>query len=144
MSERDQDSPPPQDALAHSISLDHINIDRVHVEDDLGYEGRNGTESERDFDYLPGMAPVDISAREVLINQFLETIKPLSGREKEVLRRRFGIDTGHAETLEEVGRELGMQERGKPLSKERIRQIEEGALKKLRQGGPVRPESLYL
>ena len=49
----------------------------------------------------------------------------LDGREQRVLRLRFGLDDGHARTLEEVGREFG-------LTRERIRQIEVQALRKLR------------
>jgi RNA polymerase primary sigma factor len=49
----------------------------------------------------------------------------LDGREQRVLRLRFGLDDGHARTLEEVGKEFG-------LTRERIRQIEVQALRKLR------------
>ena len=49
----------------------------------------------------------------------------LTGRERRVLQLRFGLDDGHARTLEEVGREFG-------LTRERIRQIEVQALRKLR------------
>jgi RNA polymerase primary sigma factor len=52
-------------------------------------------------------------------------LNSLDGREQRVLRLRFGLDDGHARTLEEVGREFG-------LTRERIRQIEVQALRKLR------------
>jgi len=56
------------------------------------------------------------------VNNVLDT---LSDREKTVIKRRFGIGKDRAETLDEIGKELG-------LSRERIRQIETGALRKLR------------
>ena len=46
-------------------------------------------------------------------------------REQRVLKLRFGLEDGHPRTLEEIGREIG-------LTRERIRQIEAGALRKLR------------
>jgi RNA polymerase primary sigma factor len=57
--------------------------------------------------------------------QIEHVLASLDGREQRVLRLRFGLDDGHARTLEEVGREFG-------LTRERIRQIEVQALRKLR------------
>jgi RNA polymerase primary sigma factor len=57
--------------------------------------------------------------------QIEHVLNSLDGREQRVLRLRFGLDDGHARTLEEVGREFG-------LTRERIRQIEVQALRKLR------------
>jgi len=60
-------------------------------------------------------------------------LNSLDGREQRVLRLRFGLDDGHARTLEEVGREFG-------LTRERIRQIESKTLSKLRH--PSRSQKL--
>jgi len=64
------------------------------------------------------------------LDRALHTLPP---RERKILRLRFGLDDGRPHTLEEVGREFG-------LTRERIRQIEAGALKKLRR--PARTQRL--
>ena len=58
--------------------------------------------------------------------QLLDVLDTLTPREEKVLRLRFGLDDGHQRTLEEVGREF-------KVTRERIRQIEAKALRKLRQ-----------
>lgn len=78
-------------------------------------------------------SPPDILAQERLRDHVSKIFEILTERENEVLRQRFGIDDGREKTLEEIGEILGMRERGKPLTKERIRQIEAEALKKLRR-----------
>ena len=73
----------------------------------------------------PSEATLNLIRRE----QIEEVLNKLTGREKEVLRMRFGLDDGYARTLEEVGLRLG-------VTRERVRQIELRALKKLRHIGP--------
>ncbi len=72
---------------------------------------------------LPG--PSDMALRDILREQVEEALKLLSAREAMVLRLRYGLYDGRARTLEEVGREFG-------VTRERIRQIESKALRKLR------------
>ena len=71
------------------------------------------------------VSPLDVVSDRMRREQIEHVLNSLDGREQRVLRLRFGLDDGHARTLEEVGREFG-------LTRERIRQIEVQALRKLR------------
>jgi RNA polymerase primary sigma factor len=71
------------------------------------------------------ISPHDAAADRLMREQIESVLASLDGREQRVIRLRFGLDDGHARTLEEVGREFG-------LTRERIRQIESHALRKLR------------
>lgn len=71
------------------------------------------------------LAPVEAASFLLLKEQIEEVLDTLNDREQKVLRLRFGLDDGKARTLEEVGREFG-------VTRERIRQIEAKALRKLR------------
>ena len=71
------------------------------------------------------MSPTEYATNEVLKEQLTEVLDELTDREERVLRLRFGLDDGRARTLEEVGQEFG-------VTRERIRQIEAKALRKLR------------
>lgn len=77
--------------------------------------------------------PADAAAFVLLREQLLEVLETLTEREQKVLRLRFGLDDGRARTLEEVGREF-------KVTRERIRQIEAKALRKLRH--PSRSKKL--
>lgn len=77
-------------------------------------------------DHVP--VPAEAAAFSVLQEQLEEVLATLSDREAKVLRLRFGLDDGRARTLEEVGREFN-------VTRERIRQIEAKALRKLRSRG---------
>jgi RNA polymerase primary sigma factor len=78
-------------------------------------------------------SPEDAAASQILREQLDEMLGDLTDREREVLRLRFGLEDGHAHTLEEVGRRFG-------VTRERIRQIEAKALRKLRH--PSRSKKL--
>ncbi|MDR0615940.1 MAG: RNA polymerase sigma factor RpoD [Synergistaceae bacterium] len=69
--------------------------------------------------------PEEVAASMILREQLEEMLEDLSERESEVLRLRFGLEDGHAHTLEDVGKRFG-------VTRERIRQIEAKALRKLR------------
>jgi len=63
--------------------------------------------------------------------QLAEVLKTLTPREEKVLRLRYGLDDGHPRTLEEVGKEFN-------VTRERIRQIEAKALRKLRHPNRIK------
>jgi RNA polymerase primary sigma factor len=79
------------------------------------------------------MGPVDAASRQLLKEQIRSALGVLSDREREVLEMRFGLQDGQDHTLEEVGRHFG-------VTRERIRQIEAKALRKLRH--PTRSRQL--
>ena len=71
------------------------------------------------------IGPVDAASRQLLREQMSDILDSLGKREREVLELRFGLKDGQGRTLEEVGREFG-------VTRERIRQIEAKAIRKLR------------
>ena len=81
--------------------------------------------------------PADAAAFTLLKEQLVEVLGTLTDREQKVLRLRFGLDDGRARTLEEVGREFN-------VTRERIRQIEAKALRKLRHPSRSRKLKDYL
>jgi len=86
-------------------------------------------------DFIPDeeIRPEDQASVELLKSHLSEVLDTLNDREKKVLRLRFGLEDGRQRTLEEVGREFG-------VTRERIRQIEAKALRKLRH--PTRSKKL--
>ena len=87
-------------------------------------------------DFIPDEdipAPADAAAFTLLKEQLMEVLDTLTDREEKVLRLRFGLDDGRSRTLEEVGKEFN-------VTRERIRQIEAKALRKLRH--PSRSKKL--
>ena len=87
-------------------------------------------------DFIPdddAPAPADAAAYSMLKDQLEEVLETLTDREQKVLKLRFGLEDGRARTLEEVGREFD-------VTRERIRQIEAKALRKLRH--PSRSKKL--
>jgi RNA polymerase primary sigma factor len=87
-------------------------------------------------DFIPDdnlTGPVDAASRQLLKEQIQSALGVLSDREREVLQMRFGLQDGQDHTLEEVGRYFG-------VTRERIRQIEAKALRKLRH--PTRSRQL--
>lgn len=86
-------------------------------------------------DFIPaaGLMPDEQATRELLKGHLDEVLDTLSPREKRVLQLRFGLEDGKQRTLEEVGKEFG-------VTRERIRQIEAKAIRKLKH--PTRAKKL--
>ena len=87
-------------------------------------------------DFIPdedAPAPSDVASHTMLKEQLAEVLATLTPREEKVLRLRFGLEDGRSRTLEEVGKEVN-------VTRERIRQIEAKALRKLRH--PSRSKKL--
>ena len=87
-------------------------------------------------DFIPdedAPAPSDVASHTMLKEQLAEVLSTLTPREEKVLRLRFGLEDGRSRTLEEVGKEFN-------VTRERIRQIEAKALRKLRR--PSRSKKL--
>lgn len=111
-----------------------IPVERVHeilkiAQEPVSLETPIGEEEDSHLgDFIPdedAMAPADAAAYVLLREQLDDVLSTLTDREQKVLKLRFGLEDGRARTLEEVGQEFG-------VTRERIRQIEAKALRKLR------------
>jgi RNA polymerase primary sigma factor len=83
------------------------------------------------------LAPAEAATQQMLKEQVEAVLDSLTGRERRVLQLRFGLEDGRARTLEEVGKEFN-------VTRERIRQIEAKALRKLRHPSRSRKLKDYL
>lgn len=100
-----------------------ISLDPVSLETPIGEE-----EDSHLGDFIEDIdspAPADAASYALLREQLNEVLRTLTPREEQVLKLRFGLDDGHPRTLEEVGKVFN-------ITRERIRQIEAKALRKLR------------
>ena len=108
-----------------------ISQDPVSLETPIGEEEDSHLGDFIQDDHV--QVPVDAATYTLLHEQLMEVLDTLTEREQKVLRLRFGLDDGRPRTLEEVGRQFN-------VTRERIRQIEAKALRKLRH--PSRSKSL--
>ncbi len=111
--------------------ISKISQEPVSLETPIGEE-----EDSHLGDFIPdddAPAPSDAASFVLLKEQLVEVLKTLTPREEKVLKLRFGLDDGRQRTLEEVGKEFN-------VTRERIRQIEAKALRKLRH--PSRSKKL--
>ena len=102
--------------------------ERAYVDDfeKLYYEDEEDESKISDFVEDDTMlSPTESAAQDILKAQLMAVIETLTPREQKVIRLRYGLDDNHARTLEEVGKEFN-------VTRERIRQIEAKALRKLR------------
>ena len=121
---------------------DTVVNNRVNIVNTRAYDNRNNGKEEdsRLGDFIQDKeadAPIKTVASELLREDLAEVLCTLSPRERDVLRLRFGMDDGRARTLEEVGKEFD-------VTRERIRQIEAKALRKLRHPSRSRKLRDYL
>ncbi len=120
-----------QIAAAKVRRVMRISQEPMSLETPVGTEENSSLADFIEDDSVPG--PADQASRHLLKEQMSEILSGLSERERKVLEMRFGLKDGTARTLEEVGQEFG-------VTRERIRQIEAKALRKLRH--PIRSRKL--
>ena len=119
-------------AVSKIRDIMRIAMDPMSLETPVG----NNDDSTELGDFLPDesvLEPGDAASKELLREQIKDVLGFLTDREREVLEMRFGLKDGKDHTLEEVGRNFG-------VTRERIRQIEAKALRKLRH--PSRSKAL--
>lgn len=105
------------------IEIQKINQDPLSLETPIGEEDDSHI---GDFvEDHSAISPVEAAEHKLLRERLMEVLKTLTAREEKVLRLRYGLDDGHTRTLEEVGHVFN-------VTRERIRQIEAKAIKKLK------------
>lgn len=104
--------------------VQRIALDPISLESSIGEE--QDSKIQDIVEDENALSPMEVTEQTLLKEQLLAVIETLTPREQKVIRLRYGLDDGHPRTLEEVGREFN-------VTRERIRQIEAKALRKLRQ-----------
>lgn len=133
----------PGPALQKRLEAAIRKVDRVLRSSDepISLEGPVGDDDSSSLgDFIPDedtLSPIDAAAREMLREQIQHALEVLTERERQVLELRFGLMDGKEHTLEEVSRYFD-------VTRERIRQIESKALRKLRHPTRSRPLRDYL
>ena len=124
-----RDPTPDEIAKEMEISVDRVREIMKRAQEPVSLETPIGEEEDSHLgDFIEdhdAPAPADAASFLLLKEQLEEVLDTLTPREEKVLRLRFGLDDGRARTLEEVGQNFG-------VTRERIRQIEAKALRKLR------------
>ena len=128
---------PEEIAQEMDISVEKVREIMKIAQEPVSLETPIGEEEDSHLgDFIPddeAPAPAEAAAFTLLKEQLMGVLDTLTSREEKVLRLRFGLDDGRARTLEEVGKEFN-------VTRERIRQIEAKALRKLRH--PSRSKKL--
>ena len=128
---------PEEVAERMGISVEKVQIIQKVAQEPISLENPVGEEEDSTLgDFIPDhdtLTPLEFTSKEMLKRELDEVLETLTDREEKVLRMRFGLLDGRTRTLEEVGREFG-------VTRERIRQIEAKALRKLRH--PSRSKKL--
>ncbi len=128
---------PEEIGVEMGISVEKVREIQKIAQEPVSLETPIGEEEDSHLgDFIPDEdvpAPAEAAAFSMLKEQLVEVLDTLTEREQKVLKLRFGLEDGRARTLEEVGREFD-------VTRERIRQIEAKALRKLRH--PSRSKKL--
>ena len=128
---------PEEIAEEMGISVEKVRESQKIAQEPVSLETPIGEEEDSHLgDFIPDEdvpAPAEAAAFSMLKEQLIEVLDTLTEREQKVLKLRFGLEDGRARTLEEVGKEFD-------VTRERIRQIEAKALRKLRH--PSRSKKL--
>ena len=114
----------------YKISQEPVSLETPIGEEDDSHLG----------DFVPdehNMSPEDFATNEMLKDEIADVLLTLTEREEKVIRLRFGLEDGKSRTLEEVGQMFG-------VTRERIRQIEAKALRKLRHPSRSRKLKDYM
>lgn len=129
LQELGRDSAPEEIAEVMEISVERVREIMKIAQEPVSLETPIGEEEDSHLgDFIEdhdAPAPAEVASFMLLKEQLEEVLDTLTAREEKVLRLRFGLDDGRARTLEEVGQNFG-------VTRERIRQIEAKALRKLR------------
>jgi RNA polymerase primary sigma factor len=137
LQEHGRDPQPDEIAKEMGVTEDKVREIMKIAQEPVSLETPIGEEEDSHLgDFIPDddvPAPAEVAAYTMLKEQLTDVLDTLTPREEKVLRLRFGLDDGRARTLEEVGREF-------QVTRERIRQIEAKALRKLRH--PSRSKKL--
>ncbi|MCF2671674.1 MAG: RNA polymerase sigma factor RpoD [Butyricicoccus sp.] len=137
LQELGHDPSPEEIAAEMNMPVDRVRDILKIAQEPVSLETPIGEEEDSHLgDFIPdddAPEPAEAASFMLLKEQLVEVLKTLTPREEKVLRLRFGIEDGHTRTLEEVGKEFN-------VTRERIRQIEAKALRKLRH--PSRSKKL--
>ena len=137
LQELGRDPYPEEIAKEMNMSIDKVREIQKIAQEPVSLETPIGEEEDSHLgDFIPdddAPAPAEAASFSLLKEQLTDVLSTLAPREEKVLRLRFGLDDGRARTLEEVGSKFG-------VTRERIRQIEAKALRKLRH--PSRSKKL--
>ena len=137
LQELGRDPTPEEVAKEMNMPIDKVREIQKIAQEPVSLETPIGEEEDSHLgDFIPdddAPAPSEAASFILLKEQLMQVLGTLTSREEKVLRLRFGLDDGRARTLEEVGKEFD-------VTRERIRQIEAKALRKLRH--PSRSKKL--
>ena len=134
---------PTHEEIARALDIDDdkvrqvLDVSRhpVSLEAPVGQDGDAFLGDFIEDETLP--APLDMASQQLLKSQIGDSLQKLTDRERRIIQLRYGLEDGRYRTLEEVGREFG-------ITRERIRQIEAKALRKLRHPNYSRKLRGYL